>query len=100
MNPGTGNPIETNLRVLKTMNAQRPNTVRNVHKYLEKNMYSRFSLRVSIFNEAGEKVAIRDLIIQACQYDKRNKDYLDDFSRLMYRILPDFWYRRDKSWFD
>jgi len=100
----TGNPIETNLRVLEKIDGtpEGPNTVRNVHKYLEKkNMYSPlFSCAYHIFNEAGEKGAIRDLIIQACQYDKRNKEYIDAFSRLMYRILPDFWYRRDKSWFD
>lgn len=100
----TGNPIETNLRVLEKIDGtpEGPNTVRNVHKYLEKkNMYSPlFSCAYKIFNEAGEKSAIKDVVIQACQYDKRNKEYIDQFSRLMYRILPDFWYRRDKSWFD
>ncbi len=100
----TGNPIETNLRVLEKIDGtpEGPNTVRNVHKYLEKkNMYSPlFSCAYHIFNEAGEKGAIRDLIIQACQYDKRNKEYIDALSRMMYRILPNFWYRRDKSMFD
>ena len=100
----TGNPIETNLRVLEKIDGtpEGPNTARNVHKYLEKkNMYSPlFSCAYKIFNEAGEKDAIRETIIQACQYDKRNKEYIDALSRLMYRILPNYWYRRDKSYFD
>lgn len=100
----TGNPIETNLRVLEKIDGtpEGPNTVRNVHKYLEKkNMYSPlFSCAYQIFNEAGEKDAIRDMIIHACQYDKRNKEYIDVLSRIMYRILPNYWYRRDKSIFD
>ena len=100
----TGNPIETNLRVLEKIDGtpEGPNTVRNVHKYLEKkNMYSPlFSTAYKIFNEAGEKSAIRDMVIHACQYDKRNKEYIDQLSRVMYRILPNHWYRRDKSIFD
>jgi len=100
----TGNPIETNLRVLEKIDGtpEGPNTVRNVHKYLEKkNMYSPlFACAYKIFNEAGEKSAIRDMVIHACQYDKRNKEYIDQFSRMMYRILPNHWYRRDKSIFD
>ncbi len=100
----TGNPIETNLRVLEKIDGtpEGPNTVRNVHKYLEKkNMYSPlFSCAYRIFNEAGNKDAIKDMIIQACQFDKRNKEYIDVLSRIMYRILPNYWYRRDKSYFD
>ena len=100
----TGNPIETNLRVLEKIDGtpEGPNTVRNVHKYLEKkNMYSPlFSCAYKIFNEAGEKGAIRDMIIHACQYDKRNREYIDALSRIMYRILPNYWYRRDKSLLD
>jgi glycerol-3-phosphate dehydrogenase (NAD(P)+) len=99
-----GNPIETNLRVLEQIDGtpEGPNTVRNVYKYLEKkNMYSPlFSCAYRIFNEAGNKSAIKDMIIQACQYDKRTKEYIDLISRLMYRILPNYWYRRDKSFFD
>jgi glycerol-3-phosphate dehydrogenase (NAD(P)+) len=99
-----GNPIETNLRVLEQIDGtpEGPNTVRNVYKYLEKkNMYSPlFSCAYRIFNEAGNKSAIKDMIIQACQYDKRTKEYIDPISRLMYRILPNYWYRRDKSYFD
>ncbi len=100
----SGNPIETNLRVLEKIDGtpEGPNTVRNVHKYLEKkNMYSPlFSCAYRIFNEAGDKEAIRDMIIKACQFDKRNKEYIDPLSRFMYRILPDYWYRRDKSLLD
>ena len=100
----TGNPIETNLRVLEKIDGtpEGPNTVRNVYKYLEKkNMYSPlFSCAYRIFNEAGEKNAIKDMIIHACQYDKRNKEYIDVLSRIMYRVLPNYWYRRDKSFFD
>ncbi|MGP8154343.1 MAG: NAD(P)H-dependent glycerol-3-phosphate dehydrogenase [Smithella sp.] len=100
----TGNPIETNLRVLEKIDGtpEGPNTVRNVHKYLEKkNMYSPlFSCAYRIFNEAGDKNAIKDMIIHACQFDKRTKEYIDPLSRFMYRVLPDYWYRRDKSLFD
>jgi glycerol-3-phosphate dehydrogenase (NAD(P)+) len=100
----TGNPIETNLRVLEQIDGtpEGPNTIRNVYKYLEKkNMYSPlFSCAYQIFNEAGNKSAIKDMIIQACQHDKRTKEYIDPISRLMYRILPNYWYRRNKSLFD
>ncbi|HDQ03229.1 MAG TPA: hypothetical protein ENN23_01440 [Deltaproteobacteria bacterium] len=99
----TGNPIETNLRVLKRIDGmpEGPNTIRNVHKYLEKkNMYSPlFSCAYRLFNEPGDKSAIRDMIIRACQYDKRKQEYIGPFSRLMYRILPNYWYRRDKEFF-
>jgi len=100
----TGNPIETNLRVLEKIDGtpEGPNTVRNVHKYLEKkNMYSPlFSCAYQIFNEAGEKNAIRDKVIHACQYDKRNKEYIDVLSRTMYKIFPNLWYRRNKTILD
>jgi glycerol-3-phosphate dehydrogenase (NAD(P)+) len=100
----TGNPIETNLRVLERIDGtpEGPNTIRNVYKYLEKkNMYSPlFACAYHIFNEVGTKSAIKDSIIQACQYDKRTKEYIDPFSRLMYRIIPDYWYRRDREFFE
>ena len=67
----------------------------------KKNMYSPlFSCAYQIFNEAGNKSAIRDMIIQACQYDKRTKEYIDVLSRMMYRIIPNYWYRRNKSLLD
>lgn len=100
----TGNPIETNLRVLERIDGtpEGPNTIRNVYKYLEKkNMYSPlFSCAHHIFNEVETKSAIKDLVIQACQYDKRTREYIGPFSRFMYRIIPDYWYRRDKEFFD
>jgi len=99
----SGNPIETNLRVLERIDGmpEGPNTIRNVYRYLEKkNMYSPlFSCAYKLFNEAGQKSKIKDMIIYACQYDKRTKEYIGPFSRLMYRILPDYWYRRDKGFF-
>jgi glycerol-3-phosphate dehydrogenase (NAD(P)+) len=63
-------------------------------------MYSPiFSCAHQIFNKVGTKSAIRDLIIQACQYDKRTQEYIGPFSRFMYHIIPDYWYRRDKDFF-
>ncbi|MBP1710478.1 MAG: glycerol-3-phosphate dehydrogenase [Deltaproteobacteria bacterium] len=100
----TGNPIETNLRVLGKIDGtpEGPNTIRNVYKYLDKkNMYSPlFSCAYNIFNKGGSKDAIKDMIIQACQFDKRKNEYIGPFSRFMYRIIPDYWYRRDKEMFD
>jgi glycerol-3-phosphate dehydrogenase (NAD(P)+) len=99
----SGNPIETNLRVLERIDGmpEGPNTIRNVHKYLEKkNMYSPlFNCAYKLFNEAGHKSKIKDMIIHACQYDKRTKEYIGPLSRFMYRILPNYWYRRDKEIF-
>jgi glycerol-3-phosphate dehydrogenase (NAD(P)+) len=100
----TGNPIETNLRVLEKIDGtpEGPNTVRNVYKYLEKkNMYSPlFSCAYRIFNEPGNKDTIKEMIIQACQNDKRTTEYISQASRMMYRIFPNYWYRRDKGFFD
>ena len=100
----TGNPIETNLRVLEKIDGtpEGPNTVRNVYKYLEKkNMYSPlFSCAYRIFNEPGNKDTIKDIIIQACQNDKRTTEYISQASRMMYRIFPNYWYRRDKGFLD
>ncbi|MEQ8164258.1 MAG: hypothetical protein ABRQ34_12155, partial [Smithellaceae bacterium] len=97
----TGNPIETNLRVLEKIDGtpEGPNTIRNVYKYLDKkNMYSPlFSCAHHIFNAVEDKNAIRDLIINACQYDKRSQEYIGPLSRFMYRIFPNYWYRRDKE---
>jgi len=100
----TGNPIETNMHVLEKIDGtpEGPNTVRNVYKYLEKkNMYSPlFSCAYWIFNEPGNKDTIKDIIIQACQHDKRTKEYISQASRMMYRIFPNYWYRRAKGFFD
>jgi glycerol-3-phosphate dehydrogenase (NAD(P)+) len=96
-----GNPIDTHLKVLEKIDGtpEGPNTIRNVHKYLEKkNMYSPiFDCAYKMFNEGGTKRNIRDLVIQACQFDKRTKEYIGPVSRIFYKLIPNFWYRRDKG---
>ena len=96
-----GNPIDTNLRVLERIDGtpEGPNTIRNVHRYLEKkNMYSPlFHCAFKMFNEGGNKRDIREMIIQACQFDKRKKEFIGPLSRVLYRVIPNFWYRRHKG---
>jgi len=96
-----GNPIDTHLQVLEKIDGtpEGPNTIRNVHKYLEKkNMYSPiFSCAYKMFNEGGTKRNIRDLVIQACQFDKRTQEYIGPVSRIFYKLFPNLWYRRDKG---
>ncbi|MCK9275319.1 MAG: NAD(P)-binding domain-containing protein [Syntrophales bacterium] len=96
-----GNPIETNLKVLGMIDGtpEGPNTIKSVHRYLEKkNMYSPlFHRTYEIFNQSGNKQEIKERIIQACQFDKRSKEYIGPFSRILYRILPEVWYRRDRG---
>ncbi len=97
----SGNPIETNLKVLERIDGtpEGPNTIRNVQKYLEKkNMYSPlFSCAYRIFNEGGSKNDMREMVIQACQFDKRTKEYIGPVSRILYRLIPNLWYRRHKG---
>jgi glycerol-3-phosphate dehydrogenase (NAD(P)+) len=97
----TGNPIETNLNVLEMIDGtpEGPNTIRNVHKYLEKkNMYSPlFHCAYQIFNEGSSQSHIKEQVIQACQFDRRTKEYIGPVSRLIYRIAPNLWYRRHKG---
>ncbi len=97
----TGNPIETNMRVLERIDGtpEGPNTIRNVHKYLEKkNMYSPlFNCAYKIFNEGNNKKDIRELVIQACQFDKRTKEFIGPVSRVLYNLFPHLWYRRHKG---
>jgi len=97
----SGNPIDTHIHVLERIDGtpEGPNTIRNVHKYLEKkNMYSPlFHCAFKIFNDVGYKNDIKDQIIQACQFDKREKEYIGPISRILYRILPNLWYRRHKG---
>ena len=97
----SGNPIETDIKVLEKIDGtpEGPNTVRNVHKYLEKkNMYSPlFHCAYKIFNEVGHKKDIKEHIIQACQFDKRTREYIGPVSRMIYRLLPNLWYRRHKG---
>ncbi|HOG07636.1 MAG: hypothetical protein M0P04_00895 [Syntrophales bacterium] len=96
-----GNPIETNMKVLARIDGtpEGPNTIRNVHKYLEKkNMYSPlFNCAYKIFNEGNNKKDIRELVIQACQFDKRTKEFIGPVSRVLYNLFPHFWYRRHKG---
>ncbi|MCX7816926.1 MAG: NAD(P)-binding domain-containing protein [Syntrophales bacterium] len=96
-----GNPIETHLKVLERIDGtpEGPNTIRNVHRFLEKkNMYSPlFKCAYRLFNEGGNKRDMREMIIEACQFDRRVKEFVGPFSRLMYRLMPNFWYRRDKG---
>ena len=97
----SGNPIETHINVLERIDGtpEGPNTIRNVHKYLEKkNMYSPlFHCAYKIFNEVGHKRDIKEQIIQACQFDKRIKEYIGPVSRIFYRLFPNVWYRRHKG---
>ncbi|MDD5711401.1 MAG: hypothetical protein PHY31_01435 [Smithellaceae bacterium] len=97
----TGNPIETHLRVLERIDGtpEGPNTVRNVHRYLEKkNMYSPlFHSAYQIFNEKGDRKEIREKIIEACQCDKRVREYIGPASRVLYRLFPNLWYRRHRG---
>jgi glycerol-3-phosphate dehydrogenase (NAD(P)+) len=96
-----GNPIDTNLRVLERIDGtpEGPNTIRNVHRYLEKkNMYSPlFTCAYKMFNESGNKQDIQEMVIQACQFDKRKKEFIGPLSRIFYRLVPNLWYRRHKG---
>ena len=98
-----GNPIETHIKVLAKIDGtpEGPHTIKNVNRYLEKkNMYSPlFRCAYKIFNEGGSKQEIKELIIDACQFDKRNKEYIGPLSRLLYRLIPNIWYRRHKGFF-
>jgi len=96
-----GNTIETNKRVLARIDGtpEGPNTIKNVHRYLEKkNMYSPlFQCAYQIFNEGGSKSNMKELLIQSCQLDRREKEYIGPVSRALYRIMPNLWYRREKG---
>jgi len=99
----TGNPIETNIRVLEQIDGtpEGPNSIRSVNRFLEKkNMYSPlFSSAYKIFNEGGSQDEIREIIIQACQFDRRSNEFIGTLSRIFYRLMPNLWYRRDKGIF-
>ena len=99
----TGNPIETNINVLERIDGtpEGPNSIRSVQRFLEtKNMYCPlFKSAYKIFNEGGTKEEIREIVIQACQLDRRSNEFISPFSRFFYRLMPNFWYRRDKGIF-
>lgn len=98
-----GNPLETHLKVLKRIDGkpEGPNTILNVHKFLEKrNMYSPiFHCAYKIFNEERSKEGIREQIINATQFDRRTKEFIGPFSRVLYRLFPNLWYRRHQGLF-
>ncbi len=97
----TGNPVETHLKVLQKIDGkpEGPNTILNVHKFLEKrNMYSPiFHCAYKVFNEERTREEIRERVLQATQYDRRMKEYIGPVSRLLYRLFPNLWYRRQEG---
>ncbi|HRR40407.1 MAG TPA: hypothetical protein P5244_04140, partial [Syntrophales bacterium] len=99
----TGNPIETNMRVLECIDGtpEGPNSIRSVNRFLEKkNMYSPlFASAYRIFNEGGTREEVKEIIIQSCQFDRRTNEFIGPISRIFYRLMPNLWYRRDKGIF-
>jgi len=97
----TGNSIETHLKVLQRIDGkpEGPNTILNVHKFLEKrNMYSPiFHCAYKIFNEERSREEIREQILQATQFDRRTNEFIGPLSRLIYRLFPNLWYRRHRG---
>jgi glycerol-3-phosphate dehydrogenase (NAD(P)+) len=97
----TGNSVETHLKVLQRIDGkpEGPNTILNVHKFLEKrNMYSPiFQCAYKIFNEERSREEIREQVVQATQFDRRTKEYIGPVSRLLYRLFPNLWYRRHRG---
>ena len=97
----TGNALETHTKVLEKIDGkpEGPNTIRNVHKFLEKrNMYSPiFHCAYKIFNEKQSREEIREQILQATQFDRRTREYIGPLSRVLYRLFPNLWYRRHRG---
>ena len=97
----TGNSIETHLKVLQRIDGkpEGPNTILNVHKFLEKrNMYSPiFHCAYKIFNEERSREEIREQILQATQFDRRTNEFIGPLSRFLYRLFPNLWYRRHRG---
>ena len=97
----TGNSIETHLKVLQRIDGkpEGPNTILNVHKFLEKrNMYSPiFHCAYKIFNKERSREEIREQILQATQFDRRTNEFIGPLSRLLYRLFPNLWYRRNRG---
>jgi glycerol-3-phosphate dehydrogenase (NAD(P)+) len=97
----TGNSVETHLKVLQKIDGkpEGPNTILNVHKFLEKrNMYSPiFHCAYKIFNEERSREEIREQVLHATQFDRRTKEYIGPASRLFYRLFPNLWYRRHRG---
>ena len=97
----TGNSVETHLKVLQKIDGkpEGPNTILNLHKFLEKrNMYSPiFHCAYKIFNEERSREEIREQVLHATQFDRRTKEYIGPVSRLLYRMFPNLWYRRQRG---
>jgi len=97
----TGNALETHLKVLQKIDGkpEGPNTILNVHKFLEKrNMYSPiFHYAYKIFNEERSREEIREQVLHATQFDRRAREYIGPVSRLLYRLFPNLWYRRQRG---
>jgi glycerol-3-phosphate dehydrogenase (NAD(P)+) len=97
----TGNSVETHLKVLQKIDGkpEGPNTILNVHKFLEKrNMYSPiFHCAYKVFNEERSREEIREQVLHATQFDRRTKEYIGPASRLLYRLFPNLWYRRQRG---
>lgn len=95
------NPISTNIDVMGKIDGtpEGPNTIRSVYRYIEKkNMYSPlFNCAYKIFNEGGTREEIKEKIIQACQFDRRDKEYIGLTSRVIYKLFPNLWYRRHEG---
>jgi glycerol-3-phosphate dehydrogenase (NAD(P)+) len=93
-----GNSIETHRRVLERIDGkpEGPNTILSVNRFLEKrNMYSPiFRCAYRIFNEERSREEIRESVLQATQFDRRTREYIGPASRILYRLFPNLWYRR------
>ncbi|MEI7590470.1 MAG: hypothetical protein WCJ49_04075, partial [Deltaproteobacteria bacterium] len=96
-----GNHEETHLRVSKKIDGtpEGPSTIRNVYQFLQqKNLYSPlFDCAYRLFNQSSSREDSRDLIIRACQLDRRSREYVGVFSRLLYAVAPMVWYRRNRG---
>jgi len=97
----TGNSVGTHLQVLQKIDGkpEGPNTILNVHKFMEKrNMYSPiFHCAYEVFNKARSREEIRERVLQATQFDRRTKEYIGPVSRVLYRLFPNLWYRRQEG---
>lgn len=93
-----GNSRETHRKVLERIDGkpEGPNTILGVHRFLERrNMYSPiFRCAYRIFNEERSRGEIREQILQATQFDRRTREYIGPASRILYRLFPNLWYRR------
>ncbi|MCF8053819.1 MAG: hypothetical protein K9K75_01140 [Deltaproteobacteria bacterium] len=97
-----GDHQNTHQRVTKMIDGtpEGPSTIRNIRSFLrEHNIYSPlFNCAYDVFNTSASKEETRELIVQACQLDRRNREYVGPVSRALYAIAPRHWYRRDRGW--